>query len=121
MLVEDGEDNQRLISHFLRRAGLHVALAAHGKEAVERIERGEAFDLIVMDMQMPVMDGYAAATRLREMGCVIPILALTAHAMDGDRAKCLRAGCTEYAAKPVDRHKLVGTVARLIDAGRLAA
>ncbi|MFI4897565.1 MAG: CHASE domain-containing protein [Phycisphaerales bacterium JB059] len=114
LLVEDGEDNQRLISYFLRRVGLEVELVRNGQEAIDAIVRDASYDVIVMDMQMPVLDGYAAATRLREMGCAIPIVALTAHAMDGDREKCINAGCTEYATKPVDRHALIGIVARLI-------
>lgn len=115
LLVEDGEDNQRLISYFLRHVGLTVDLVRNGQEAIDTISRDATYDVIVMDMQMPVLDGYAAATRLREMECSIPIVALTAHAMDGDREKCINAGCTEYATKPVDRHALIGIVTRLIE------
>jgi len=123
LLVEDGPDNQRLITHVLKRAGLSIELAQHGLEAVQLIEGGARFDVIVMDMQMPVMDGYTAAGRLRELGCTTPIVALTAHAMDGDREKCIDAGCSEYTTKPIDRNMLVGIIARLIkvSAGRAAA
>lgn len=117
LLVEDGEDNQRLITHLLRLAGLEVSLARHGQEAVDAMTGGARPDVIVMDMQMPVMDGYTAATRLRELGFTTPIIALTAHAMEGDREKCINAGCDEYATKPIDRHALVGAVARLIESG----
>ncbi len=86
LLVEDGGSNQQLISLVLREAGAEVSCAANGEEGV-RCAISAQFDLILMDMQMPVMDGYSATARLRELDCRLPIIALTAHAMRGDRDK----------------------------------
>src|SRR5262249_20224059 len=79
LLAEDGPDNQRLITHFLSKAGASVEVAPNGRIAVEMAQRG--YNVILMDMQMPELDGYAASSLLRQQGCTIPIIALTAHAM----------------------------------------
>ena len=116
LLAEDGPDNQRLISLLLRNAGAKVILAENGEVAVELALAAHCeekpFDLIFMDMQMPVMDGAQASKKLRAEGVTTPIVALTAHAMTGDREKCLGLGCDDYLSKPIDRAALIDMAAR---------
>ncbi|MBY0313390.1 MAG: PAS domain-containing protein [Phycisphaerales bacterium] len=116
LLAEDGIDNQRLIAHFLRRAGATVDVAGHGQNALDMIEvatrADRPYDLIVTDIQMPVMDGYELTRRIRSAGKVIPIIALTAHAMPEDRIRCLSVGCNDYSVKPIDRASLIETCAK---------
>jgi PAS domain S-box-containing protein len=110
LVVEDGATNRDLITIVLEGAGATVVCAENGLLGVEAAER-EPFDLILMDMQMPVMDGYTAAMRLRQLGFECPIIALTAHAMRGDELKCREAGCSGYLTKPIDIDVLLQTVA----------
>jgi signal transduction histidine kinase/CheY-like chemotaxis protein len=120
LLVEDGPDNQRLVKHILTRAGATVSVAENGQIGIEQViearAAGRPFDLILMDMQMPVLDGYAATTQLRAMGEEGPIIALTAHAMSEERQKCLDAGCTDYATKPIERAELFALLRQYIPA-----
>jgi CheY-like chemotaxis protein/HPt (histidine-containing phosphotransfer) domain-containing protein len=114
LLAEDSPDNQRLISFILKKAGAEVVLADNGQiacaKALEAMASPEPFDVILMDMQMPVMDGYAAASYLRAHRYPGRVIALTAHTMDGDRERCIEAGCNDYAAKPIDRQNLVSAI-----------
>jgi PAS domain S-box-containing protein len=105
LLVDDGAANRELISLLLRRAGLEVREAENGEVALERAGQAE-FDLVLMDMQMPVMDGYTAARRMRELGYTMPVVALTGNAMQGDEDRCRKAGCSHYLTKPIDIDQL---------------
>jgi CheY-like chemotaxis protein len=109
LLVEDGADNQRLLRMQLTGAGASVVSALDGQMAVD-LALTEPFDLVLMDMQMPVMDGYAATIELRRRGLKMPIIALTACAMAEDRDKCLAAGCDAYLSKPVAEDTLLTAV-----------
>jgi len=123
LLVEDGLDNQRLIAFLLQKAGARVVLAENGQAALEKLvlpkssknkteyPRFDRYDLVLMDMQMPVMDGYEATRKLRALGYARPIIALTAHAMSHDRQRCLDAGCDDYLSKPVERYDLLEMIA----------
>jgi CheY-like chemotaxis protein len=116
LLAEDGPDNRRLITLVLQKAGIAATAVEDGQQACEAAlaarEAGVPFDLILMDMQMPVLDGYAAARQLRAADYRGPIVALTAHAMHDDAQRCLDAGCDDYATKPIRRETLLALVAR---------
>jgi len=120
LLVEDGADNQRLIRLLLAKLGLEIAICENGQQGVERAlearEAGTPFDLILMDMQMPIMDGYTATRILRRRGYTGSIVALTAHAMHAERGRCLTAGCDDFATKPVDRESFFALLARYLRA-----
>jgi signal transduction histidine kinase/CheY-like chemotaxis protein len=117
LLAEDTVSNQRLIGRILGDAGVSLDVVNDGNEAIEAASRslseGIGYHLILMDMLMPNLGGLDAAAQLRALGCHIPIIALTANAMEGDRDRYLRAGCDGYLAKPIDRNELLDTVARL--------
>ena len=117
LLAEDGPDNQRLIVFHLRKAGAEVTVADNGQIACE-LAQEQTYDLVLMDMQMPVLDGYQATLRLRSDGVAIPVVALTAHAMEGDRERCLAAGCDDYMTKPIDRKTLLRTCQAVVQADR---
>ncbi len=113
LLVEDGETNRDVISIALDMAGAEVATAENGKIGVASA-LNEAFDVILMDMQMPVLDGYQAARTLRDLGIDVPIIALTAHAMSTDEQKCLDAGCSHYLTKPVELDRLLMMISEAV-------
>jgi signal transduction histidine kinase/HPt (histidine-containing phosphotransfer) domain-containing protein len=114
LLAEDSPDNQKLIGGFLAKLGANVTLAENGDLAIDHAlrarEEGHPFDLILMDMHMPVIDGYAATEHLRSVGYTGQIIALTANAMSGERDKTLAAGCNDFATKPINRKKLVSQI-----------
>tara|TARA_B110001454_G_scaffold28073_1_gene27483 strand:- start:85532 stop:87610 length:2079 start_codon:yes stop_codon:yes gene_type:complete len=113
LLVEDAPDNQMVIGMFLNSAGAKVDFADNGYEGISKASEGN-YDIILMDIQMPKLDGYEATRILRKRGFELPIVALTAHALMEERTRCLNAGCTEHFTKPVNSEKLISLVARLV-------
>ena len=115
LVVDDRREIRFIAQHFLVDAGVTVEVGENGQEAIDMIAAaeasGEPFDLLVIDMQMPVLDGYEASRRLRAIDYDKPIIALTAHAMDGDREECLAAGCTDYITKPLDGPRFIKIIA----------
>jgi signal transduction histidine kinase/ActR/RegA family two-component response regulator len=119
LLADDGPDNQRLISFILKKAGADVVVAENGEIACQQMIAAEAagrpFDCVLMDIQMPVLDGYGATAKLRSLNFRCPIIALTANAMAGARENCLLAGCDAYLTKPIHREGLLTLVAEFVD------
>ncbi len=113
LVADDGDANRKLISLILRRAGAIVATAKDGREAIKLLS-GTDFSLILMDMQMPDINGYEATEMIRSIGCTVPIIALTGNAMKGDRQRCLDIGCTDFLTKPVHVDRLLATVANYL-------
>jgi len=115
LLVEDNEVNQRVAARMLEKEGYRVEVAANGKEALAKLS-DRVPDLVLMDLQMPLMDGFEATAEIRRSetgGEHLPIVALTANAMKGDREKCLDAGMDGYIAKPIDKRTLLDEIERL--------
>ena len=111
LVVDDSPDNQRIIWHFLKKRGASVETADNGFEGFRKAIHGK-FDIVLMDIQMPEMDGYTATQKLRDAGFRRPIIALTAHAMTEVRSKCMNVGCTDYLPKPINPKNLIAAVAR---------
>lgn len=118
LLVEDNEMNRDMLSRRLQRKGYEVSLAVDGAEGVAKAA-AELPDLILMDVSLPVFDGLEATRRLKGDAATrgIPVIALTAHAMEGDRAKALEAGCDDYDTKPIDLPRLLGKIEALSGKG----
>ena len=118
LIVDDAQDNRVLIQHYFKNTNAHTDFAYDGQQAIDLIVsaklENKPFHIVLMDMQMPVLDGYAATRKLREMGENMPIIALTAHALDGDREQCLDAGCNDYLSKPVVRATLLATCQNML-------
>ncbi|MBY0229204.1 MAG: response regulator, partial [Gemmataceae bacterium] len=118
LVVDDARDMRRLVTALLEKAGDRVEQAENGQLALERVAEEEAagrpFDIVLLDMQMPVLDGYDTARRLRASGVRTPVVALTANGMSGDRERCQAAGSDDFVAKPIERKELLATVDRLV-------
>jgi len=117
LFVDDRRDARFVVDHILRDAGADVTLLANGQEAVELVNNqslaATSFDVLVMDVNMPILDGLTATRRLRSQGYRVPILALTTGSMEEDRRECLEAGCDEFLSKPIDGERLVELVHQL--------
>jgi two-component system cell cycle response regulator DivK len=118
LLVEDNELNRDMLSRRLKRNGYAVVIAVDGQEGVE-MAASETPDLILMDMSLPVIDGWEATRRVKanESTRGIPVIALTAHAMAGDREKAIEAGCEDYDTKPVEITRLLEKITALLNPG----
>jgi CheY-like chemotaxis protein len=116
LLVEDSEDSRDGLARHLRRKGYEVLVAVDGRQGVD-VARAEAPDLILMDMSLPVLDGWEATRKLKAAPETrsIPVIALTAHAMAGDREKALEAGCDDYDTKPVEFARLLAKIQALLE------
>jgi CheY-like chemotaxis protein len=114
LLVEDNEMNRDMLSRRLQKKGYDVVMALDGMEGV-RMAQSERPDIILLDMSLPEVDGWEATRRIRSAGCAAPIIALTAHAMSGDREKALEAGCDDYDTKPVELPRLLGKIEALLN------
>jgi len=113
LLVEDNEMNRDMLSRRLERKGHTVVCAGDGEQAV-RMAHSEALDLVLMDMSLPVLDGWEATRRIKIVSPALPIIALTAHAMDGDERKARDAGCDDYDTKPIELERLLGKIQRWV-------
>jgi two-component system, cell cycle response regulator DivK len=116
LLVEDNEMNRDMLSRRLIRKGYDVVMALDGRQAVE-MAAGESPDLIIMDMSLPVIDGWEATRQVKATPAThtIPVIALTAHAMAGDREKAIQAGCDDYDTKPIDLPRLLDKITTLLE------
>ena len=120
LVAEDNPINQQVVREILERVGAEVVLASSGREAVDQLGRDQAFEVVLMDVQMPVMGGYEATALIREqLQCAIPIIAVTAHAQESERQKCLEAGMNDHVSKPIEPLELVATLLRWVNPKKL--
>src|SRR5271155_657486 len=115
LLVEDNEMNRDMLSRRLVRRGFQVVFAMDGQQGID-LARSERPDIILMDMSLPVIDGWEATRRVKADAATrsVPVIGLTAHAMSGDREKAIEAGCDDYDTKPVELDRLIGKIERLL-------
>ena len=118
LVVDDGADNRRLLDAVLRKAGAEVVTVDGARAALQQLADRAAFDLVLMDVQMPELDGLSAVRLLRERGNAVPVIAVTASATTGEEQRCAAAGCDGYAAKPIDRRRLLEQSVALVQRGR---
>jgi CheY-like chemotaxis protein len=114
LIVEDEKYNFTLLKYIFEKEGQEVLWARNGEEALDLVMEGGGLDLILMDIKMPVMDGFETTRRIRSSGSKIPVIAVTAYAMHDDREKCLRAGCNDVITKPLHREDILNMVRKWI-------
>jgi two-component system cell cycle response regulator DivK len=119
LLVEDNEMNRDMLSRRLIRRGFEMVFAVDGQQGVE-LAKSERPDIILMDMSLPVIDGWEATRRIKSDDAIksVPVIGLSAHAMAGDREKAIEAGCDDYDTKPVELERLIGKMEKLLGAGK---
>ena len=120
LIAEDIETNRKLLAMLLEKMGFEVVIAEDGRQAIDKA-LAEPVDMVLMDMQMPNVNGYEATGILRKKGFKAPIIAVTAHAMTGDDRKCIEAGCDDYLSKPIDRNKLMEKICRHLPTGQMVS
>lgn len=114
LVVDDEEFNWLLMKNYLDDTQAIVSWARVGQEAVDLIDAGEKYDMILMDMSMPVLDGYDTTRLIRKVDSKVPVIAQTAFAMDDEKAKCIEAGCDDYLSKPICMSELLKTVRKYV-------
>ncbi len=115
LVVEDDEISFSLVKTYLSKEKIELFHAFHGKEAIDILKKNPNINLVLMDLKMPVMDGYAATQEIRKFNPTIPIVAQTAYALEGDREKALKAGCTDYISKPLRKAELIQKISELME------
>lgn len=115
LLAEDDFANAEYVKLALRKLNVSIYHAQDGAQAVDYFKTNQPIDLIIMDIKMPIMDGYIATKLIRELDCDVPIVAFTAFALDNDKEKAMSAGCTDYITKPVSKDHLISTISKYLE------